>query len=163
AAVMRSSIPGAHARANQAARIDVNRAESRVKLGNLEGALEALHAAARKDSLASEVFELIGAIELRRGHSRAAYDAFRRAAVLARGHYGTAEQALKIHAFEAPGDLAGRQFLAQAERALGKHKDADHTLLLLRADIPDQSVWLTEAGLAKRSLGDRDSALVLFR
>ena len=250
ALVMKSSVPGAHQSANDAAQVELNRARSRLKLHNEAGALEALQAAARKDTLASEVFDALGGGLLRAGRYRAAYEAYVRAALLspesapiwnriaqlaflhlglddegtralgysmqidstystawytrciyhwsrgeidlaeralarargletdqnkaliwfsteaalqlARCEYGVTESALRVHTFEVPGDVGGRQALAQAQRALKKYGDADSTLRLLRAFDPTQEVWLVESGLAKRAAGQRDSALVFF-
>ncbi len=83
AAVFLSEVPGAHYPANDAARVELNRVNSRLRLNNLEGALEAMAAAVRKDSLSAEVWEQNGTLELRRGAFARAYDAYNRAAVLA--------------------------------------------------------------------------------
>jgi predicted Zn-dependent protease len=83
AVVLKSNVPGAHYDANAAARVEINRLRSRLRLGNLEGAGEALGAALAGDSLSGEVWDLAGMYYLREGRDRQAYDAYARAAILA--------------------------------------------------------------------------------
>ncbi len=83
ASVMKSEIPGAHYKANTAAQVDLTRARSRIQQGKFGAAAEALHAAAAKDSLAGETFDLMGQLHLRQGEYRRAFDSFQHAAVLA--------------------------------------------------------------------------------
>src|SRR5688572_21224579 len=72
-AVIKSAIPGAHARANDAAQVELNRARSRLRLNNLDGALAAARAAVAKDSLASEVYDLLGGVLMRHRRHEEAY------------------------------------------------------------------------------------------
>lgn len=83
AAVFMSEVPGAHYAANEAAVIELNRARSRLRLDNFDGAVAAMEAAVLKDSLSAEVWEERGTLELRRGRFATAYQAYNRSAVLA--------------------------------------------------------------------------------
>jgi len=83
ASVMKSEIPGAHYKANPSAQVDLTRARNRMQSGRYPLAAEALKAAAAKDSLAGETFDLIGQLHLRQGEYRRAFDSFQHAAVLA--------------------------------------------------------------------------------
>lgn len=85
AAVFISEVKGAHFDANEAARVELTRARSRVRLGNYEGALKAIDAAVAKDSLAAEVWDERGQLALRLGRFGDAYQAYNRSAVLAPG------------------------------------------------------------------------------
>jgi tetratricopeptide (TPR) repeat protein len=85
AAVFMSEIRGAHFEANAAARIELNRAKSRIRLGNLDGAMEAMAAAVAKDSLSAEVWDERGQLALRMGRFGEAYESYNRSAVLAPG------------------------------------------------------------------------------
>lgn len=249
ATVLKSEIPGAHFKANAAAQTELNRVKSRLRMNNVSGALEAAHAAARRDSLSGEVFDQVGTIFLRLGNPQKAREAFEQAATLApeqapiwnrlaqvslmqlgleqqglqalryafaadsnyassyytefiyhwtrcefpeaaasierartyeldegrsliwyssqlgfemsEGDYPSSRKALEIYLGQAPNDFGAQQMLATAERASGDPKAAKETLRQLVALQP-QTVWLTESGLARRALGDRDSALVFF-
>ncbi len=250
ATVLKSNIPGAHFKANAAAQAEINRVQSRLRLNNLAGAMDAARAAAHKDSLAAEVYDLIGTLAVRGGRYRVARDAFEQAAALApeqapiwnrlaqvsilqlgleeqglqalryafaadssyatayftefmyhwarcefpeaqasiarareleldegrsliwyssqlgfdmsQGNYPSIERALKLHLHQVPNDIGGRQLLAQAQRGAGNPKEALESIRLLLAVDPRQPLWLSDAGLAKRALGERDSALVFF-
>ena len=85
AAVFMSEVKGAHFEANAAARIELNRVKSRIRLGNLDGAFEAMDAAVRKDSLSAEVWDERGQLAMRLGRFGEAYESYNRSAVLAPG------------------------------------------------------------------------------
>ncbi len=249
ATIFKSEIPGAHYKANAAAQIELKRVASRLRLNNVMGALEAAHEAARRDSLAGEIYDQVGTLYLRLGDPRKARDAFEQAAALApeqpalwnrlaqvslmqlgleeqglqalrysfaadsgyassyytefiyhwtrcefpeaeasigrartleldegrsliwysahlgfqmtAGDYPASRRALELHLGQVPNDFSAQQMLATAQRGMGDPKAAKETLRQLVALRP-QTVWLTEAGLARRALGDRDSALVFF-
>lgn len=78
------------------------------------------------------------------------------------GDFASLRKALEIYLGQASNDFGARQLLAQAERGLGDSKAAKETLRMLLAIDPRQPVWLSEAGLVRRALGERDSALVFF-
>ena len=82
---------------------------------------------------------------------------------LTQGDYASSERALAIHLAQVSNDITARQLMAQAQRGAGNHKGADETIHMLLAMDPRQSQWLTDAGLIKRALGDRDSAMTFFR
>jgi tetratricopeptide (TPR) repeat protein len=249
ATVFKSEIPGAHFKANDAASNELNRVKSRLRLDNVEGAIEAARAAVARDSLSGEVYDMLGTLYLRLGRYQRARDAFEQAAALApeqapiwnrlaqvslmqlgleeqglqalryafaadsgyassyytefmyewtrcefpeatasigrarefeldegrsriwystqlgydmsQGDYAASRKALEIYVAGTPEDFGARQMLALAQRASGDPKAAKQTLRALVALRP-QTVWLTEAGLARRALGERDSALVFF-
>jgi tetratricopeptide (TPR) repeat protein len=248
--VLKSNIPGAHYKAAQPAQAELNRVKSRIQLNNLTGAMDAARAAALKDSLSGEVFDVIGTVALRQGNYRLARNAFEQAAALApeqapiwnrlaqvsllhlgleeqglqalqyalaadssyssayytqfmyrwarcefdearnaiqrardveldegrsliwystqlgfdmtMGDYGAAKQALQLHLNQVPNDIGARQLLVQAQRGSGDWKAALETIRPLLVMDPRQPIWLAEAGLAKRALGDSDSAFVFF-
>jgi tetratricopeptide (TPR) repeat protein len=83
AAVFMSEVRGAHFEANAAARVELNRMKSRLRLNNLEGAMAAVEAAVQKDSLSAEVWEERGVLAVRLGRYGDAYQSYNRAAVLA--------------------------------------------------------------------------------
>ncbi|MGH7724292.1 MAG: tetratricopeptide repeat protein [Candidatus Eiseniibacteriota bacterium] len=83
AVVLRSEIPGAHFKANDAAQVELNRVKSRLRQNNLSGAYQAGLAAIQKDSLSAEVFDVLGGIYMRQRRFRAAFQAYEHAAVLA--------------------------------------------------------------------------------
>ncbi|MEO6461922.1 MAG: tetratricopeptide repeat protein, partial [Candidatus Eisenbacteria bacterium] len=85
AAVFMSEVKGAHFEANEAARVELNRAKSRVRLRNYDGALTAIAAAVAKDSLSADVWDERGQLALRLGRFGDAYQSYNRAAVLAPG------------------------------------------------------------------------------
>jgi tetratricopeptide (TPR) repeat protein len=89
AAVFLSQVPGAHYEANDAARVELNRMNSRIRLNNLEGALAAADSAVRRDSLSAEVWEERGVLSVRTGRFADAYASYNRAAVLAPGRAPT--------------------------------------------------------------------------
>ena len=82
---------------------------------------------------------------------------------LTQGDYNSSERAIAIHLAQVSNDITARQLLAQAQRGSGNHKAADETIHMLLAMDPTQPSWLTDAGLIKRALGDRDSAATFFR
>src|SRR5262245_7025866 len=85
AAVFMSEVKGAHYEANEAARVEMNRAKSRVRMKNVAGALDAMAAAVAKDSLSAEVWDERGQLQMRAGQIQDAYQSYNRAAVLAPG------------------------------------------------------------------------------
>jgi tetratricopeptide (TPR) repeat protein len=249
ATVFKSEIPGAHYTANAAAQTELTRVKSRLRLNNIEGALEAAREAARRDSLSGEIYDQLGTLYLRMGRYGKARDAFEQAAALAPeqaqvwnrlaqvsliqlgleeqglqalryafaadssytssyytefiyhwtrcefpeaaasigrarqleldegrsliwyssqlgfemagGDYAASRQALQVYLGQADNDFGAQQMLALAQRASGDPKAAKETLRKLVALRP-QTVWLSESGLVRRALGDRDSALVFF-
>ena len=82
---------------------------------------------------------------------------------LTQGDYASSERALGIHLGQVSNDITARQLLVQAQRGAGNHKAANETIHMLLALDPKHPMWLTDAGLVKRSLGDRDSALTFFK
>jgi tetratricopeptide (TPR) repeat protein len=83
AAVMKSQIPGAHYTANAAARVELNRAQSRTTTRNLAGAEAAARAAVAADSLSGEAWQTLGMIRLARSDYDGARTALESAASLA--------------------------------------------------------------------------------
>jgi tetratricopeptide (TPR) repeat protein len=83
AAVFLSQVPGAHYEANEAARVELNRMKSRLRLNNLDGALQAVEAAVTRDSLSAEVWDERGLLLVRLARYGDAYQSYNRAAVLA--------------------------------------------------------------------------------
>ncbi len=83
AVVLRSQIEGAHYKANDAARVELNRVMSRLRVNNVAGALQAALVATRKDSLSAEVFDVLGGVYMRQRRVRGAFQASEHAAVLA--------------------------------------------------------------------------------
>jgi tetratricopeptide (TPR) repeat protein len=250
ATVLKSNIPGAHFKATGPAQAELNRVKSRINLNNLEGAMEAARAAALKDSLSGEVFDVIGTLALRQGNYPLARNAFEQAAALApeqaaiwnrlaqvsllqlgleeqglqaltyaiaadssysssyytqfmyhwarcefdeareaiqharaieldqgrsliwystqlgfdmtMGDYGAAAGAIQLHLAQVQNDIGARQLLVQAQRGAGDPKAALETIRPLLVMDPRQPIWLAEAGLAKRALGERDSAYIFF-
>jgi tetratricopeptide (TPR) repeat protein len=251
ATVLKSNIPGAHYKANPSAQTELTRVKSRLQLNNLSGALEAARNAVRRDSLAGEVYDVLGTLALRSGKYHIARDAFEQAAALApeqapvwnrlaqvsimqlgleeqglqalkyafaadssfatpyytefmyhwargefdeakasiehareiepdesksllwysaqlgfdmtQGDYGASERALGIHLGQVSNDITARQLMVQAQRGAGNAKGANENIHVLLALDPRQPLWLSDAGLIKRALGDRDSALTFFR
>jgi tetratricopeptide (TPR) repeat protein len=249
ATVFKSQIPGAHYKANDAAQIELTRMKSRLRLNNIEGALDAVRDAARHDSLSGEIYDQLGLLYLRIGRYGKARDAFEQAAAFApeqapvwnrlaqvsltqlgleeqglqalnyafaadstytsayyteflyhwtrcefpeaarsiararqleldethsllwysselgfemsQGDYASSREALEIYLGQAESDFSAQQMLAVAQRASGDPKAAKETLRKLVALRP-QTVWLSESGLVRRALGERDSALVFF-
>jgi len=82
---------------------------------------------------------------------------------LTQGDYPSSERALAIHLAQVSNDITARQLLVQAQRGAGNHKAADETIHMLLAIDSRQALWLSDAGLVKRALGERDSALTFFR
>ena len=85
AAVFLSEVKGAHWDANEAAKVELNRMQSRLRLNNLEGALKAVEAATGKDSLSGEVWDERGQLLVRLGRYPEAYHSYNRSAILAPG------------------------------------------------------------------------------
>ncbi len=83
AAVLKSSIPGAHFEANAAARVELNRAQSRVQNKNISGAEAAALVATQLESLSGEAWQTLGMLRLSQKNARGARSAFERSAALA--------------------------------------------------------------------------------
>ena len=81
---------------------------------------------------------------------------------MSQGDYPASQNALEMHLGQVPNDIGARQLLVQAQRGAGNPKAAGETIRDLLVLDPHQPIWLTDAGLIKRALGDRDSALVFF-
>jgi tetratricopeptide (TPR) repeat protein len=81
---------------------------------------------------------------------------------LTEGNYPQIARALEVHLAQATNDITAKQHLVHARRGMGQNAGARDLLNELLQVDDRQPVWLVEAGLVRRALGDRDSALVFF-
>lgn len=92
----RSTVPGAHHEPNPRARAEVDRARENLRTLEFDQALRSAEAAARYDSLSSEVHELLGACYLGAERPREAYSAYARAALLDPGSANAVNRAGQV-------------------------------------------------------------------
>ena len=88
---------------------------------------------------------------------RGAFFGARAQLFLARGEYREAEDALRRHLFDRPGDLRAQQAHALAQRLLGRDRDAEETLRRVAAQLRPQAVLLNDLGTVEVALGRADS------
>jgi len=93
---------------------------------------------------------------------RGAFFGARAQLFLARGEYREAEDALRRHLFDRPGDLRAQQAHALALRLLGRDRDAEEVLRRVAAQLRPQAVLLNDLGTVEVALGRPDSAETCF-